>query len=270
MPASTAMAGIPIFSTAEGDTRTGMATWPIPAPLVMAGPAVPTAAMIPSSGSTAVGGSFSPPCSLPEKLIKRILDLEFIDMSELIPDNRRFNAGTDEGMCCHHSRKQRRGPVVDILLWVECYSTLVSVLSSKFPLKTPDLMAYQRTIVYAHRSFAGDGWVTYDLSYRRRAALRKSLDWGQVDFNLYNESFAGRARVISRCKHCSSEHHGSHECEFAPDRGEQGSWPTKGKSPRARFDATRSSLEPCHLFNHKEGNRFRFQPCRFAHTCTDC
>ncbi len=137
------------------------------------GSTAPTAAMIPSSGSTAVGGSFSPPCSLPEKLIMRIhvLDLEFIDMFELIPDNWRFNAGTDEGMCCHHSRKQRRGPVVDILLWVECYSTLVSVLSSKFPLKIPDLMAYQRTIVYAHRSFAGDGWVTYDLSYRRRAAL---------------------------------------------------------------------------------------------------
>ena len=29
----------------------------------------------------------------------------------------------------------------------------------------------------------------YDTCYRRKAANNKSLEWGKVDFNLYNETF---------------------------------------------------------------------------------
>ncbi len=100
----------------------------------------------------------------------------------------------------------------------ECYATMVSVLATKYPQKTPQLMAYQRTILKAHRAFTGEGWVTYDTCYRRKAALMKSLDWGVVDFTLYNETFTGRAKVLPRCRHCSSEHHPSHACSYAPDQ----------------------------------------------------
>ena len=44
------------------------------------------------------------------------------------------------------NRRLRRGPVTDLLLWIE-------------------LMAYQKTIVRAYWSFSGDGWVTYDFCY---------------------------------------------------------------------------------------------------------
>jgi hypothetical protein len=54
------------------------------------------------------------------------------------------------------------------------------------PRKTPQFMAYQRTIVRAQKSFVGEGWVTYDSCYRRKASLIKSLDWATVDFTLYN------------------------------------------------------------------------------------
>ena len=33
----------------------------------------------------------------------------------------------------------------------------------EYPGKVMDLMAYQRTIIKAHRTFLGDGWVTYVL-----------------------------------------------------------------------------------------------------------
>ena len=81
-----------------------------------------------------------------------------------------------------------RGLVTDILLWIEYYASMVVVLSSGFPQKTPELMAYQKTIVTAYRSFSGDGWVTYDSCYRSKAAITKSLDWGWVDFTLYSET----------------------------------------------------------------------------------
>ena len=70
-----------------------------------------------------------------------------------------------------------RGPVTDILLWVECYAALVSILTTHFPDKVPELMDYLRAIVHAQRTYYGDGWVTYDACYRRQAAASMTLNW---------------------------------------------------------------------------------------------
>ena len=68
--------------------------------------------------------------ALPPKLVKKILELEFIDMAELIPNAWRYQED-DTTKCCHHSPK--RGPVTDILLWVECFSILAGILMTKYP-----------------------------------------------------------------------------------------------------------------------------------------
>ena len=206
------------------------------------------------------------PWPLPKKLVKRILELEFVDMAELVPDSWQYTE-EDQPKCCHQPKRQRRGPVADILLWVECFSYMVEVLTTGHPQKTPEFMAYQRTIVRAQRSFSGEGWITYDTCFRRKAAATKSLDWGQVDFTLYNETFTGRAKAISRCKFCSSEHHTSTECQFAPEAKQStSSRPTS----YTRFESSRPSTNICHLYNNRTGNRCRFNPCKFTHTCTEC
>ncbi len=71
------------------------------------------------------------------------------------------------------------------------------------------------------KSFNGDGWVTYDLCYRCKAAAMGSLDWSQVHFTIYNETFAGRAKAIMRCKYCNSELHQSADCTYAPETLQQ-------------------------------------------------
>ena len=145
--------------------------------------------------------SSSHPFPLPAKLVKRILDRDYVDMAELVQDSWRFQEEEQNKYChqntckyCHQTKRLRRGPITDILLWIECYTSMVAVLSSGFPQKTPELMAYLKTIARAHRSFSGDGWVAYDSCYRQKAAITKSLDWGQVDSTLYNETFTGRAK----------------------------------------------------------------------------
>ena len=191
-------------------------------------------------------------------------------MSELVPDTWRYN---EEDPRCYHERRrsQRRGPVTDILLWIECYSSLVGVLSLKFPDKTPQFMSYQQTIVKAHRSYIGEGWVTYDTCYHRKAAMTKSLEWGHVDFSLYNETFTGRAKAISRCRYCLSEHHGSGDCTYAPAPR-----PTMDIAPRPASMGRRQPLSGpsspplCQLFNAKYGDKCRFNPCKFTHACADC
>ena len=110
--------------------------------------------------------------SLPPKLTKKTLELEYIEMSELLPESWRLQQ--EDEQCCHHRRLQsRRGPVSDILMWLECYATMVAVLSTKFLHKMPHLMAYQQTILKAHRSYVGEGWIVYDSCYRRRASVTK-------------------------------------------------------------------------------------------------
>lgn len=74
--------------------------------------APPTVATPQTTGSnslqTSIGATSS---SLPPKLIKKILDLEFVDMSELVPDIWRFQE-EDDGKCCHQPRRSpKRGPV---------------------------------------------------------------------------------------------------------------------------------------------------------------
>ena len=266
MPTASALSGLPIFSiSATGSPIVTMT----PAVTMTSSitpqcqPSIPTLAGASVLQPARVMPQFSHSGSLPAKLVKRILDLEFIDMVELVPDSWRYQEEESSG-CCHQSKRFRRGPVTDILLWVECYSSMIEVLCSSFPSKTPQFMAYQKTIVRAHRTFSGDGWAMYDACYRRKAAAMKSLDWAQVDFNLYNETFTGRAKAINRCKFCASEHHTSGDCVLAPEP------PRRNRQSYKRYEDTRLTNYTCNLYNHRQGSRCRFNPCRFIHACSEC
>ena len=198
---------------------------PILEPASDPGPTAATAALLAPLPSMslpvlAAAGSVDPvpPTTLdsvpiPTKLRCRILDLEFVKMHDLLPEV--WEVETSHS-CCPGSRRQtRRGPVQDILLWTECFSSLVAILGSAHPDHIADFMAYQRSIVRASRIFEGTAWVVYDRCYRRRAALTKDLNWSVQHTAPYNEAFTGRACTIPRCTHCLSENHAVGDC---PDR----------------------------------------------------
>ena len=141
---------------------------------------------------------------------------------------------------------------------------MVSVLASRYPNYIGHLMTYQKTIIKAHRSFVGVGWVSYDICYWRKAVNRKS---GEVDFNLYDETFAERAKAISRCSHCFSEFHSSLNCLEVAD-----SQDSRKKDPPAKFPSLMEPSVPiCRLFNDHRGNRCTFMlECKYAHACSNC
>ena len=58
---------------------------------------------------------------LPQKLIKRILHLEFVEMADLLPEAWLLEETTMEAQL-----HRQKGPVTDIAVWVQCYATLVS------------------------------------------------------------------------------------------------------------------------------------------------
>ena len=183
---------------------------------------------------------------IPPKLSKKILDLEFNEISELLPDT--WNIQEEERGCCSHCIT-RRGPVTDILVWLECFAALEAVLSTKYPDKVTHFMAHQRTIIKAQRCFVGDGWVTYDSTCRQASAASKSLDWGLIDFSLYNEMFTGRTRAIISCRYCLSEHHDK-ECADAPVN-EDRPLPDKDRSN----GHGKKPQEICHLYTDQQKNK---------------
>ena len=141
---------------------------------------------------------------LPPKLVARIQSLEFIEMSEMLPEtwlpDHQEAAPTPR-------RSSRSTPITDILVWTECFAVMAAVLAERFPDKAPQMLAYLRRIVRAARNFQGAAWVAYDRLYRRQALAQRSLDWAKEDSSLYNEAFVGQAKAISRCRHCLSDFH---------------------------------------------------------------
>ena len=78
--------------------------------------------------------------------------------------------------------------------WVEQFSLMADIICTRFPHKTPQLLAYQAPIVLAERNYEGTQWVSYDRRYWREALARKDLNWSVPDVRLYNEAFTGRAK----------------------------------------------------------------------------
>ena len=252
-------ASLPIFSLAGGGVRTSSA----------AHFAWPTAVALGRVATPEDLASLPGFDSVPPKLVKRILAKEYVDIWELLPETWQLEA---EGFCCH-SKRPRRGVVTDISLWTECYSTMAAILVAAFPAKAPHLFAYLRTITKASRTFEGAAWASYDMAYRRQAAYLGSLDWGLVDPALYNEAFAGRAKLVPRCRYCLAETHSSQECPHSPAETAGGTdgRPTRPLSrPQGSSGRPASSVDICRLYNSPGGSRCRFPQCRYAHLCSRC
>ena len=94
-----------------------------------------------------------------------ILGLEFVEMSELIPDtwHEDGHASLDGGEA--QRRHSRRPPVTDTMTWLQCYVRLAEVLSTRYPDKAQELWAYQSLIIRAARNYLGQAWMAYDCLY---------------------------------------------------------------------------------------------------------
>ena len=229
-----------------------------------------------------LGEGFLP---LPQRLVDRITRLEYVEMSELLPETWLLD-DTLDSKCCHATPKRRKAPVTDILTWVQCFASLASVLSRMQQEQTPGLMAYMSTIVRCHKEFEGLGWVQYDAAFRRQMAVSRDLNWGKINATLYSIYFAGHARRLPRCKQCLSTNHPSEDCPQAPafqhllippinmpPYGQ--AWPPQRQwqpqPPSAPDTRQRASVvELCMLFNNRAGPRCTFPRCKYAHLCLNC
>ena len=103
---------------------------------------------------------------VPLKLAINILRWDYVEMSEMLPEFWSNKVDDDEP-----KRPPPRRPhqVSDIISWIHCYASCVSVLASRYG--DVPLMAYLVTITRVSQDYTGLAWVRYGSSFRRQAAI---------------------------------------------------------------------------------------------------
>ena len=262
-PPGRALTGVPTFNPGVS-TGSGLDLLALAATSTLEGKDVDTPARKASGTALHVPGPYNPAAVIPSKVVKKILDLEFVEMAEIT---------LDEDVPSTPGRPATsRLPVTDISIWLEKFSIMAAIMCTRFPEKAPELLAYQASIIRAERNYEGKQWVAYDRQFRREALARKDLDWSVPDPRLYNEAFTGRARAIPRCSFCLQDDHGANACPHNPNRPMYG-WSAELPSWLAHQALAHHSTGPsaqqeiCRRFN--EG-RCRKAGCRYRHACSGC
>ena len=84
------------------------------------------------------------------------------------------------------SNAQKKNAVIDILTWVECFNSYTAVLTTYFPSRSRDLLAYMALIIRTAKRFRGKAWLDYDRAFCREAAATNLRDWSVMRPDLYN------------------------------------------------------------------------------------
>ena len=285
---------LPLFNPATGADTSGLALLAAAATQQTAQPLLGITNPTPpaQTGNLHQPGPYAPTASLPAKVVKRILNLEYVEMSEITLDDVPLQSSNRSG--------PPRLPITDISQWIERYSTLAAIIATRFPHKAAELFAYQAIIVRAERNYETHRWVSYDRQFRREALARKDLNWSNTQNRFYNEAFTGRARQIARCTFCLQDDHTSDYCPRNPNRSLFGLlqdatlWPSlprtsqppqhniaSGYQPAGTYMPTSgyqhtapyppatgsTSQEICRRFNRGRCNSSR---CRYSHACQEC
>ena len=170
---------------------------------------------------------------VPARLVKKILKGDYVDMAELLKDNmeverRRAGAGGEAPIAA--SRRE----VPDILSWLHCFSLYAAVITSKYPEKAKDLLAYQALMIGEHRRCGGRGWLLYDAAFRQQITSLEGADFARLNQSLYLTTFVAYGGKGRSCSKCLLSDHSQEECALRPrearDRREAG----QGREERER------------------------------------
>ena len=232
-----------------------------------------------SSGKPFILSEGLPP--VPCKLVARILKGEFIDMAELLRDNleaqRRASAVAQVGAAAASNAKSRR-EVPDLMSWVQCFGTYIAVVTSQFPHRIKELLAYQTLIVREARRCGGRGWLAYDSHFRQQVVGNEAADWSRLNQSLYAVTFitqGDRDRTRS-CVVCLESDHTEEQCAlYSPPRKpaaaqrRAGSERVVGESRDSQFSTRGKGPGKMACFAWNQGD-CRYPTCKYRHVCVRC
>ena len=140
-----------------------------------------------------VGPGFSP---IPYKLVSQITSGKYVDLSELLSVNllraeQEPKLILDGRLIITSTAKKPKQRIEDIVSWTEAFTIYSLVLTSYFPDRWRDLLAYKLLILRTYRQFSGRVWLSYDQAFREFAAASNLTNWSEMNVQLYSFHAAG-------------------------------------------------------------------------------
>ena len=111
---------------------------------------------------------------VPAKLVKKIQERLFVEMSEFLPDKLisvEYNTGE-----YHTSTQKQQHKVLSIVEWVQCFGIFIAVLSHTAPDRTADLLGYQQLIIQALSRCQEGHWEIYDCHFCLKASATATTE----------------------------------------------------------------------------------------------
>ena len=202
------------------------------------------------------------------KLVVKIQRGDFVDMAELMRDNMEAErrAEQDGAIGSPFNKRSRRREVPDLLSWIQCFGTYISVVVTKSPAKVKQLLAYQTMIVREACRCGGKGWQAYDSMFCQQAANNPTTDWSQLNNSLYSVTFLanqnGRGRI---CEHCLETDHAL--APYRPNRPSVQEFPKEESRSFKQGERAESRERVCYSWND---GRCPLPYCRYRHICARC
>ena len=135
--------------------------------------------------------------------MKQIQSGELFELSKLLPKNL-FHRTDEEPVVLTLENsvikvKRATQPatnVTEIEQWTTVFTTYMSVFTHEFLNRAQEFLQYVSIIRHAAQCHRGLGWRIYDFMFRRKAALNKSLNWSEIDQQLWLIIFAEPSAVL--------------------------------------------------------------------------
>ena len=151
--------------------------------------------------------------------MEKILDGQFVDMAELLPDNIELLRREAAVPRSSSDSKVRLRQIASITAWAQCFATFVAIRAQAAPATVLALLAYMRLLIREAARHPGLGWLSYDSFFRQQAAADLSLRWDSLHSDLFAITVAdaavssGRARPL--CRLCLEPDHAALDCALA-------------------------------------------------------
>ncbi|CAB4007392.1 gag [Paramuricea clavata] len=149
---------------------------------------------LPASNHLPYGQSFH---DLPASYVKKIQSGEFFELSKLLPknlcntvDEQPVVLTVENSIVKVKQSTQSTTNITDIDKWTTAFTTYMSVFTHQFPNRAQELLQYMTIIRHAAHCHKGVGWCIYDIKFRRKAGLSLSLNWSEIDQQLWLMTFA--------------------------------------------------------------------------------
>ena len=198
-------------------------------------------------------------------MVQKILKGYYVDMAELLPE-KLSHVQEPQSSQSSDSKKPKCKQVGDILQWVECFNAYTGVVLAQNPSRASDLLSYSSLIVHAARKYRGEGWVQYDVNFRRRAAAFPLTRWAEINPTLWQLAFSN-ATPQAHCELCFSLDHATDKCDDYETSSDstQGKGKQREKSPAK--DSSSKKRPICLRWNQSQCHSTY---CNYQYICLEC